>query len=98
MDGAVLMQNRNFRLICSILISKCPPRSNQENKYQHFMFLTTNPGHCIIHLSAIVKVAFSRVNEPYAHRNRACYSRNYRRVIVEITSRRPMEVLHYKFM
>ena len=28
MDGAFLMQNRKFRLICSILISNCSSRSN----------------------------------------------------------------------
>ena len=107
MDGTFLMQNRKFRLIGSILISKCSFRSNLENEYPHFMFLTTNnevlwrlkwPGHCIIHVSAIVKLACPRVNEPYAHQSRACDSRNYRRVIVEITARRPMEGLHWKFM
>ena len=55
------------------------------------MFLTTNneviwrlkiPGHGIMHVSAIVKLASPRVNEPYAHQIRACDSRNYRRVIV----------------
>ena len=51
-----------------------------------------------MHVSAIVKLASPRVNEPYAHLSRACDSRNYRRVIVEITARRPMEVLHWKFM
>ena len=35
--------------------------------------------------------ASPRVNEPYAHPRRACDSRNYRRVIVEITARWPME-------
>ena len=35
-----------------------------------------------MHVSAIVKLASPRVNEPYAHRIRACDSRNYRRVIV----------------
>ena len=49
-----------------------------------------------MHVTAIVKLAF--VNEPYAHQIRACDSRNYRRVIVEISARRPMEVLHWKFM
>ena len=72
------------------------------------MFLTTNyeviwilnwTGHgMIIHVSVIVKLASSRVNEPSAQQSRACDSRNYRRVIVEITARRPMEVLHKKFM
>ena len=42
MDGGVLMQNQIFRLICSILISKCPSHSNLENEYPHFMFLATN--------------------------------------------------------
>ena len=51
-------------------------------------------GHGIIHVSAIVKLASSRVNEPYAHQSRACDSRNYRRVIVEITARWSMDVLH----
>ena len=51
-----------------------------------------------MHVSAIVKLASPRVNEPYAHQIRACDSRNYRRVIVEITARRPTEVLHGKFM
>ena len=51
-----------------------------------------------MHVSAIVKLASPRVNEPYAHQIRACDSRDYRRVIVEITARRPMEVLHGKFM
>ena len=27
-DGAVLLQNREVRLICSILVSKCSARSN----------------------------------------------------------------------
>ena len=49
-----------------------------------------------MHVSAIVKLAFPRVNEPYAHQSRACDNRNYRRVIVEITARRPMQVLHWK--
>ena len=49
-------------------------------------------------MSAIVKLACPHVNEPYAHQSRACDSRNYRKVIVEITARRPMEVLHTKFM
>ena len=35
-------------------------------------------------MSAIVKLACPRVNEPYAYQSRACDSRNYRRVIVEI--------------
>ena len=37
-----------------------------------------------MHVSASVKLACPRVNEPYAHQSRACDSRNYRRVIVEI--------------
>ena len=51
------------------------------------------PGHDIMHVSAIVNLASPRINEPYSHRSCACDSRNYRRVIVEITSRQPMEVL-----
>ena len=51
-----------------------------------------------MHVSAIVKLASPRLNEPCAHQIRACDSRNYRRVVVEITARRPMEVLHGKFM
>ena len=51
-----------------------------------------------MYVSAIVKLASPRVNEPYAHQICACDSRNYRRVIVEITTRWPMEVLHGKFM
>ena len=51
-----------------------------------------------MHVTAIVKLASPRVNKSYAHQIRACDSRNYRRVIVEITARRPMEVLHWKFM
>ena len=51
-----------------------------------------------MHVSDIVKIASPRVKEPYAHQIRACDSRNYRRVIVEITAHRPMEVLHGKFM
>ena len=47
-----------------------------------------------MHVSAIVKLASPRVNEPYAHQIRACDSRNYRRVIVEISTYRSMEVLH----
>ena len=39
-----------------------------------------------------------RVKEPYGHQSGACDSRNYRRVIVEIAARRPMAVLHWKFM
>ena len=58
----------------------------------------TGPWNGIIHVSAIVRLASPRVNEPYAHQCRACDSRNYRRVIVEITARWPMEVLHGKFM
>ena len=45
---------------------------------------------CIRHC----RLASPRVNEPYAHRRRACDSRNYRRVIVEISTYRSMEVLH----
>ena len=45
---------------------------------------------CIRHC----RLASPRVNEPYAHRRCACDSRNYRRVIVEISTYRPMEVLH----
>ena len=45
-----------------------------------------------VHVSAIVKLSSPRVNEPYAHQSRACDSRNYRRVIVEIAARRPMEI------
>ena len=51
-----------------------------------------------MHVSAIVKLASPHVNEPYVHQIRACDSGNYRRVIVEITARQPMEVLHGKFM
>ena len=51
-----------------------------------------------VHVFAIVKLASPRVNKPCAHQSRACDSRNYRRVIVEIASPRPMEVLHWKFM
>ena len=51
-----------------------------------------------LHHTCVVKLACPRVNEPYAHQSRACDSRNYRRVIVEITARRPMAVLHRKFM
>ena len=51
-----------------------------------------------MHVSAIVKLASPRVNEPYAHQINACDSQNYRRVIVEITACWPMEVLHGKFM
>ena len=44
----------------------------------------------LIHvLSAIVSV-----NELYARLRRACDSRNYRRVIVEINTCRPMEVIY----
>ena len=43
-------------------------------------------------------LASPRVNEPYAHQIRASNSRNYRMMIVEIPARRPMEVLHGKFM
>ena len=45
---------------------------------------------CIRHC----RLASPRVNEPYAHRRRACDSRNYRRVIVEISTYWSMEVLH----
>ena len=48
---------------------------------------------CIRHC----RLASPRVNEPYAHRQRACDSRNYRRVIVEISTYRSMEVLHGVF-
>ena len=100
-DNAVLLQNRKFRRICSNLVSKCSARSNKENKYPHSMFLSTNndcywefkvtrPCTCIRHC----RLASPRVNEPYAHRRRACDSRNYRRVIVEIKTYRSMEVLH----
>ena len=41
-DDAVLLQNRNIRLICSILISKHSAHSKCENEYPHFMFLSTN--------------------------------------------------------
>ena len=51
-----------------------------------------------MHVSAIEKLASPRVKEPYAHQICACDSQNYRRLIVEITARRPMEVLHGKFM
>ena len=44
-----------------------------------------------MHVSAIVKLASPRENEPYTHQIRACDSRNYRRVIIEITARRPFE-------
>ena len=49
----------------------------------------TRPWLIHVHVSAS-----PRVNEPYAHRRRACDGRNYRRVIVEISTYRPMEVLH----
>ena len=39
-----------------------------------------------VHVSAVVKLAFPGVNEPYAHQSRTCDSRNYRRVIVIIIS------------
>ena len=42
----------------------------------------------------VCRLASPRVNEPYAHRRRACDSRNYRRVIVEISTCLSMEVLH----
>ena len=45
---------------------------------------------CIRHC----RLASPRVNEPYAHRRRACDSRNYRRVIVEISTYQSMEVLY----
>ena len=51
-----------------------------------------------MHVSAIVKLASPRVKEPYVHQIRACDSRNYRRVIVEITAHWPMEVLNGKFL
>ena len=51
-----------------------------------------------MHVSAIVKLASLHVKELYAHQIRACDSRNYRRLMVEITARRPMEVLYGKFM
>ena len=41
-DDAVLLQNRIFHLICSILVSKCSTRSNSENEYPYFMFLIIN--------------------------------------------------------
>ena len=51
-----------------------------------------------MHVSDIVKLVSPRVKERYAHQIRACDSRNYHRVIVEITAHRPMEALHGKFM
>ena len=56
----------------------------------HAMAHTCTIRHC--------KLASSRVNEWYAHLWRACDSRNYRRVIVEISTCRPMEVLHRNSM
>ena len=44
------------------------------------------------------KLASLRVNELYAHWRRACDSRNYRRVIVEISTYLPTEVLHENYM
>ena len=43
-DDAVLLQNKKIHQICSILFSKCFARSNSENEYPHFMFLTINNG------------------------------------------------------
>ena len=56
----------------------------------HAMAHTCTIRHC--------KLASPRVNEPYAHLRRACDSRNYRRVIVEISTCRPVEVLHRNSM
>ena len=39
---AILMQTRKFRQIRSNLVSTCSARSNKENEYPHFMFLTMN--------------------------------------------------------
>ena len=89
------------------LVSKCSTRSNLENEYPHFMFLSTNTlvigilsDHAMAHTSTIrhCKLASPRVNEPYTHLRRACDSRNYRRVIVEISTCWPMEVLHRNSM
>ena len=56
----------------------------------HAMAHTCTIRHC--------RLASPRVNEPYAHLRRACDSRNYRRVIVEISTCWPMEVLHRNSM
>ena len=56
----------------------------------HAMAHTCTIRHC--------KLASPRVNEPHAHLRRACDSRNYRRVIVEISTCWPMEVLHRNSM
>ena len=56
----------------------------------HAMAPTCTIRHC--------KFASLRVNELYAHLRRACDSQNYRRVIVEISTCRPMEVLQRNSM